>query len=122
MYKEDWGILRVLGCRAVALPSTQQIVPVLCNLILETPYFEFVYKVQLCEEDCIMLRIGCDVGPCCPGQYFQLSSANTTQEVGEFLKDSFEHFRLYVRCTTTLKLNTMRFVLTNQSSELTWLS
>ena len=24
-YKEDWGILRMLGCRAVALPSTEQI-------------------------------------------------------------------------------------------------
>ena len=26
LYKEDWGILRMLGCRAVALPSTGQIV------------------------------------------------------------------------------------------------
>ena len=26
LYKEDWGILRMLGCRAVALPSTEQIV------------------------------------------------------------------------------------------------
>ena len=25
LYKEDWGILRTLGCRAVALPSTEQI-------------------------------------------------------------------------------------------------
>ena len=25
LYKEDWGILRVLGCRAVALPSTERI-------------------------------------------------------------------------------------------------
>ena len=24
--KEDWGILHMLGCRAVALPSTEQIV------------------------------------------------------------------------------------------------
>ena len=28
LYKEDWGILRMLGCRAVALPSTEQIVNV----------------------------------------------------------------------------------------------
>ena len=27
LYKEDWEILRMLGCRAVALPSTEQIVP-----------------------------------------------------------------------------------------------
>ena len=26
LYKEDWTILRILGCRAVALPSTEQIV------------------------------------------------------------------------------------------------
>ena len=26
LYKEDWGILRMLGCWAVALPSTEQIV------------------------------------------------------------------------------------------------
>ena len=26
LYKEDWGILLMLGCRAVALPSTKQIV------------------------------------------------------------------------------------------------
>ena len=26
LYKEDWGILPMLGCRAVALPSTEQIV------------------------------------------------------------------------------------------------
>ena len=26
LYKEDWGILRMLGCRAVALPSTEQTV------------------------------------------------------------------------------------------------
>ena len=25
LYKEDWGILHMLGCRAVALPSTEQI-------------------------------------------------------------------------------------------------
>ena len=29
LYKEDWGILRMLGCRAVALPSTEQIVYIL---------------------------------------------------------------------------------------------
>ena len=26
LYKKDWTILRMLGCRAVALPSTEQIV------------------------------------------------------------------------------------------------
>ena len=26
LYKEDWTILRMLGCRAVALPNTEQIV------------------------------------------------------------------------------------------------
>ena len=26
LYKEDWAILRMLGCRAVALPSTERIV------------------------------------------------------------------------------------------------
>ena len=26
LYKEDWGILRTLGCRAVDLPNTEQIV------------------------------------------------------------------------------------------------
>ena len=26
LYKEDWTILRMLGCRAVVLPSTEQIV------------------------------------------------------------------------------------------------
>ena len=26
LYKEDWVILHMLGCRAVALPSTEQIV------------------------------------------------------------------------------------------------
>ena len=26
LYKEDWGILHMLGCWAVALPSTEQIV------------------------------------------------------------------------------------------------
>ena len=26
LYKEDWTILHMLGCRAVALPSTEQIV------------------------------------------------------------------------------------------------
>ena len=26
LYKEDWGILHMLGCRAVALPSTKQII------------------------------------------------------------------------------------------------
>ena len=31
LYKEDWGILRMLGCRAVALPSTEQIVNVLLS-------------------------------------------------------------------------------------------
>ena len=31
LYKEDWGILRMLGCWAVALPSTEQIVQ-LCNM------------------------------------------------------------------------------------------
>ena len=25
LYKEDWEILRMLGCRAVALPGTEQI-------------------------------------------------------------------------------------------------
>ena len=25
LYKEDWAILRMLGCRAVALPTTEQI-------------------------------------------------------------------------------------------------
>ena len=25
LYKEDWGILHMLGCQAVALPSTKQI-------------------------------------------------------------------------------------------------
>ena len=25
-YKEDWGILRMLGCRTIALPNTKQIV------------------------------------------------------------------------------------------------
>ena len=27
LYKEDWGILHMLGCEAIALPSTKQIVP-----------------------------------------------------------------------------------------------
>ena len=31
LYKEDWTILRVLDCRAVALPSTEQIVPILIH-------------------------------------------------------------------------------------------
>ena len=31
LYKEDWGILRMLGCRAVALPSTEQIVLIIGN-------------------------------------------------------------------------------------------
>ena len=26
LYKEDWGILHMLGCRAIALPGTEQIV------------------------------------------------------------------------------------------------
>ena len=26
LYKEDWGILHMLGCEAIALPSTEQIV------------------------------------------------------------------------------------------------
>ena len=26
LYKEDWGILHILGCQAVALPSTEQTV------------------------------------------------------------------------------------------------
>ena len=26
LYKEDWGILHMLGCWAIALPSTKQIV------------------------------------------------------------------------------------------------
>ena len=26
LYKEDWGILHMLGCQAIALPSTEQIV------------------------------------------------------------------------------------------------
>ena len=26
LYKEDWGILHMLGCQAIALPSTQWIV------------------------------------------------------------------------------------------------
>ena len=26
LYKEDWGILHMLGCQAVALPSTEQTV------------------------------------------------------------------------------------------------
>ena len=26
LYKEDWGILHMLGCWAIALPSTEQIV------------------------------------------------------------------------------------------------
>ena len=29
LYKEDWTILRMLGCRAVALSSTEQIVFIL---------------------------------------------------------------------------------------------
>ena len=28
LHKEDWGILCMVGCRAIALPSTEQIVPV----------------------------------------------------------------------------------------------
>ena len=31
LYKEDWTILLMLGCRAVALPSTEQIVWLLWN-------------------------------------------------------------------------------------------
>ena len=31
LYKEDWGILHMLGCRAVALPSTEQIVSILLH-------------------------------------------------------------------------------------------
>ena len=26
LFKEDWGILHMLGCQAIALPSTKQIV------------------------------------------------------------------------------------------------
>ena len=29
LYKEDWGILHMLGCWGVALPSTEQIVTIL---------------------------------------------------------------------------------------------
>ena len=42
LYKEDWGILRMLGCRAVALPSTEQIVNMLkMYLCLQVPFFIF---------------------------------------------------------------------------------
>ena len=34
LYKEDWGILRMLGCRAVALPSTEQIVIILPHVYI----------------------------------------------------------------------------------------
>ena len=34
------------------------------------------------KEDCAILRICSDVRACSPEQYFQLSSANTTQTIG----------------------------------------
>ena len=42
LYKEDWEILRMLGCRAVALPSTEQIV---CSSVQSCNYlYKYVFK------------------------------------------------------------------------------
>ena len=48
------------------------------------PYFLLcMYMVQLYKEDWTILHmLGC--WACSPEQYFQLSSANTTQTFGEF--------------------------------------
>ena len=34
MPQEDWGILQMLGCQAIALPNTEQIVPQLFCVVL----------------------------------------------------------------------------------------
>ena len=34
LYKEDWTILRMLGCRAVALPNSEQIVEISHSVML----------------------------------------------------------------------------------------
>ena len=38
LYKEHWAILRVLGCQAVALPSTEQIV------VISGPIFSYFWQ------------------------------------------------------------------------------
>ena len=53
------------------------------NLILLICFH--IYIVQCDKEDCGILWIGWAVGPCFTEQVFQLSSANTTQTVGEFI-------------------------------------
>ena len=51
LYKEDWGILRMLGCRAIALPSTEQIVQAQYHFFdkLSTQLLSFILeeKVQV---------------------------------------------------------------------------
>ena len=39
LYKEDWGILRMLGCRAIALPITKQIVENLLTALGMNPHW-----------------------------------------------------------------------------------
>ena len=52
LYKEDWGILHMLGCQAVALPSTKQIVQDLHWLkVKEQITFKIAVFLFLCIRD-----------------------------------------------------------------------
>ena len=53
LYKEDWRILHMLGCWAIALPSTEQIVTLFYGMLMLLHYV----MLQLLHYTCIYVMV-----------------------------------------------------------------
>ena len=65
LYKEDWGILHMLGCQAIALPSTEQIVNLPCSFQLNCLH-QVVLFIK--KQECSLIKVLeiCSIGSGCP--------------------------------------------------------